>query len=36
MLRRIKKKTIISSLERVEKIESNKNFIDFNHLIPKI
>jgi hypothetical protein len=27
---------IISSLERVEKIESNKNFIDFNHLIPKM
>lgn len=29
-------KIIISSLERVEKIELNKNFIDFNHLIPKL
>ena len=35
-LQESEKITIISSLERVEKIESNKNFIDFNHLIPKM
>jgi hypothetical protein len=36
MFRRIREKKIISSLDGVEKIESNKNFIDFNHLIPKM
>jgi hypothetical protein len=36
MLRRIRETKIISSLKRVEKIESNKKFFDFNHLIPKM